>query len=1039
MDLPQYLIDQVRSGQVVLFAGAGASKGATLPDGREPPSGQELADAIALKFLGSDHAGLPLQVITELAINESSLAEVQDFVASTLRGLQPSRFHLTLPTFRWRGIATTNFDTVIETAYEFQTDRAQNLVPFLSNEDRIDEKVRSVDAVVLLKLHGCITRTHDPDLPLILTFDQYVTHKTGRERLFNTLIEWAYENPVVFVGYNMRDSDIREILHVLSELKENRPRHYLVVPEVREVERRYWEMRRVTVLEGTFETFLRALESSIPMHTRRLAAVAKTVHPVESRLATADVSLTDTARAFLDYDVDYVPGPLPGASVTPQAFYRGYNPGWAAIEQGLDVRRELVETILLDVLLADEGERPAPTEFCVIKAEAGAGKSVCLRRVAWEAAKDYEKLCLFLRPYGRLSYEPVAELALLTKERVFLFVDDAADRVVEIEDLLTKARRDSLRLTVLSAERVNEWNMTCERIKDYVTSMYTLPYLNEREIGDLVDLLTKHRSLGHLNGMPREAQVRAFKERAGRQLLVALHEATQGKPFEEILVDEYNEIRPQRAQNIYLSICILNRLGVPVRAGIISRVYGVPFEAFRTQFFEPLEHVVYTGYDPVTKDYHYTARHPEIAQIVFERILSSPADRFDHYIRLLAALNAAYTTDRQALRQLVRGRTLLELFPDHSAVVEIFRVACSVAGNDPYLYHQMGIYEMNRPNGNLRKAQEYLSKAHEMSPSDKTIVHSLAELARRRAEASETPGERERWRKEAERLVATLLASRHGAYGYHTLIRVALDRLREALSADSVTDREIDTLIQDTERYLTRALQAFPDDEFLLASEAELARILKDDERAFMALKKAFDANRRSPFIASRLAKAYVDRGGLEEAVHVLSSAVEANRGEKRLHYELAMLLLRWSPDDVDSVLYHLRRAFSPGDGNYVAQFWYATLLFITGERDKVKEAKDIFRSLRRSPMGLDVRNRVRHVLREGSAPKRFTGTIVGLESSYGFIERHVHGDRLFVHSANVDNQVWRELRVADSVGFALGFTFGGPTCIEVQKISTAT
>ena len=57
-----------------------------------------------------------------------------------------------------------------------------------------------------------------------------------------------------------------------------------------------------------------------------------------------------------------------------------------------------------------------------------------------------------------------------------------------------------------------------------------------------------------------DERVKAFKKRAERQLLVALHEATLGKPFEDIVFDEFERIEPPTARNIYLNICALHSL-----------------------------------------------------------------------------------------------------------------------------------------------------------------------------------------------------------------------------------------------------------------------------------------------------------------------------------------------------------------------------------------------------------------------------------------------------------------------------------------------
>ena len=83
---------------------------------------------------------------------------------------------------------------------------------------------------------------------------------------------------------------------------------------------------------------------------------------------------------------------------------------------------------------------------------------------------------------------------------------------------------------------------------------------------------------------------------------MALHEATLGIPFETILVDEFNHITPFEAQRLYQTVCVLNRLNVPVRAGLVARVHGIPFEEFKSRFFAPLEHVVFAQRDEITRD-----------------------------------------------------------------------------------------------------------------------------------------------------------------------------------------------------------------------------------------------------------------------------------------------------------------------------------------------------------------------------------------------------------------------------------------------------
>ena len=128
-------------------------------------------------------------------------------------------------------------------------------------------------------------------------------------------------------------------------------------------------------------------------------------------------------------------------------------------------------------------------------------------------------------------------------------------------------------------------------------------------------------SLGYLKSLPHEKQVEQLSKRAGRELLVALHEATLGKPFSEIILDEYNSIPSLQARSLYITVSMLHRLGVGVRAGLISRVHGISFSAFKEKLFEPLEYIVFAKkHDPIS-DYLYQTRHPHIADMVFEEVL----------------------------------------------------------------------------------------------------------------------------------------------------------------------------------------------------------------------------------------------------------------------------------------------------------------------------------------------------------------------------------------------------------------------------------
>src|SRR5206468_2466952 len=95
---------------------------------------------------------------------------------------------------------------------------------------------------------------------------------------------------------------------------------------------------------------------------------------------------------FLSVDVDYVKSVVKTQSLTPSEFYKGYSSEWSAIEQQLDVHREMADTILVNHFLPDEYDQSREVNWVLIKGHAGAGKSILMSHVAWDAAKEYDCL-----------------------------------------------------------------------------------------------------------------------------------------------------------------------------------------------------------------------------------------------------------------------------------------------------------------------------------------------------------------------------------------------------------------------------------------------------------------------------------------------------------------------------------------------------------------------------------------------------------------------------------------------------------------------
>lgn len=1025
MDIPAPLKTAIEEGNVVLMLGAGASLGAKDSKGNSPPTASQLASILAHRFLSPDHANYPLTQVGDFAASEGGLFQVQDFLADLFKPFEPSPAHKLLPSFRWRAIVTTNYDCLVEDAYRQANTPAQKIAPLLRNTDHLDRVMHDPGLVPLIKLHGCITNTHELDCPLVLSTDTYANYAMGKDRLFRQFMELASERPILYLGYGLQDQNIRSLLEVVSREQRSRPRSFLVTPSIDDIAQRFWSNKQITALAGTFSETIEALDNAVGKTFRGLRKTTpKGALAISSRFAVPGASLSETAEHSLTFDLDFVQPANPYKQCDPVKFYSGNSHTWAPIIQELDVRRKLHDTLILDYVL---DESTTDSELIVIKGHAGAGKSVFLRRLAWEAARDFNKLCLFAQPDAELSSAAIGEIITLCKERVFLFVDDLLIQRTEIERLLENLGTLRKSLTIVGGARTNEWNSTSPAFQSLATKDYPLPYLNDKEIDKLVDLLEQHNALRALEKLSKEERRERLKERAGRQILVALHEATSGKTFTDILHDEFHRLTPDIAKKLYLSICMLNQFNVPVRAGIIARRFGITFEDFKTKLFKPLEDVVITVEKRGVDDYCYTARHPHVAEIVVRNELRSMSDLFNEFVASLSELNLGYSSDQRAFQRMTQAKLLAELFSDQQLVFKVFEKAEELAGPDePFLMQQMALFEMNRDNGNLTKATALLEKAIELRRNSRILKHSLAELYLRKAEAAKTDLERKHFWSLAERICRDMKRDTTDSYPYCTLVKTGIQRLRAIESDDdALKNDDVGTLIKQVEQELKDGLQRFLNDSFLLAQEAALAKLLSEWDRVFKSLQQSFSKNHSNSYVALQLAAVYEEKGDLANAQAVLKDAIDAQKMNARLHHIYGKFLLRHKIGTPDELLYHFKHAYTPGDTSHDAQLLHARQLFVSGEFD---ESRQLFKTLSRARIPI-------HVKRQHSYPLdgEFEGVVSRQEAWYCQFKRDRDGGIVQFDFDDAQGVEWRDLVQFTRVSFKIAFTMFGPEAFDVK------
>ena len=174
-------------------------------EGERPPSADQLRQLLGQKFFGQPMDGYDLTFLSEMAIQAHGQALVFEYIKEILTLFPPSPAHFLIPMFRWRALATTNYDTLIDDAYSRTTDRLQTIIPFVKDSEPVEERIQRADnPLQYLKLHGCLNHLHDHDIPLILSHEHYSKYDTHRKNLYSRLSTWAHESTYLVLWVQTR-------------------------------------------------------------------------------------------------------------------------------------------------------------------------------------------------------------------------------------------------------------------------------------------------------------------------------------------------------------------------------------------------------------------------------------------------------------------------------------------------------------------------------------------------------------------------------------------------------------------------------------------------------------------------------------------------------------------------------------------------------------------------------------------------------------------------------------------------------------------
>ncbi len=1012
------LSDLIARGQCVLFLGAGVSTDSGAPTGRQ------LADEMSAEFLLADPGTYPFEEVADLVISSVGRKVLNDWLANRFNNLKPAGALLTIPKFRWRSIYTVNFDTLLERAYDSTSSRLQALRPFYSDKDPLG--TLGADEVALYKLHGCLSRANSEDGRLILTQEDLASVQDRRRRLFNRLLDEMSDFTVFYAGFKREDPDFTRVLLEVGRSVEDLadlPRSYALAPGFNDFDRQRWERKRVTLIGESASAFFGRLDSEISIELRKTGPGTPT-DPKHQKLRARKPKLTGDVLAAMGSNFEIVDEDVCASQPNTDEFFIGAPPNWGLIASRADARRDIEDEMLESIIVDAELDRKG-VQFVLIHSEAGTGKSTILRRIAMELALEWNHLVVALKPYGAPELVDLERLARLAGERVYLVVDEATSVARELIELLRGARIAQVKLTVVAAARTNEWRESQEDDLVLGAEEFELGPLSAGEINRVLETLSDHHKLGLLAGANKEAQVEAFQSRADKQLLVALREATEGKKFDEIVVDEFDRIPSIDAQRAYLLIAALHRLGILTRAGLLHRALKIPLTELGQKVFGPATKVIIPRDVAGDNEPYYSTRHMLIASIVYDRKVPSERRSLEYYSDVIRNLDLGYASDSDAYRKLTRSqnRELLRDFKDSANQRELMRQLIKVDPTDAYTYQHAAMMELDQRD--LAAAARYLGRANQLRPGDPAIrdTEGLLALASASAEKDEMVAN-EKFGRAEEIFTRNIQRAREEPYGYRHLAQTyaqwaELYRSNQEKSLHYI-GLAYETLLKGIDR--SRSLS------MLLQYLAQLEQRFGNADQARHAFSRAL---REKPTdITTRMMAARLEEreGKPEAALQLLEDGLSFSADSPELHSRIAILMATVQFDRHAAITAHFEAALLGAIRNYTPRLAYGAYLF--GAK-KYADAQRQFAALEELVVPGSERLEIRHY-KFGPTSKPYEGRVRRISTGWSSVEIDQGATEVYFAYRQLPVPLAEKLKAGSLVTFGIGFNLKGAVALDL-------
>ncbi|POQ03658.1 SIR2 family NAD-dependent protein deacylase [Pseudomonas syringae] len=636
------LARRIKPETTVLFFGAGSS----IPSGA--PSVKKLIERLSDRYqIEAD--GYSLSELASLIEQKFGRKQLIKSLRELFEKLAPTGSLLNLPLYRWKNIYTTNYDNLIEQAYQR---RERDLSVYSSNFDFSTQRVP--ESTKLFKLHGTIEKDEADGVHsrIIISENDYDLTMEYREYLYDSLKMDVSGADLVIIGYSLADAHIKEMISKALDInaKSHNPATVNLVLFTEDENRAVLHERRgVKVSFGSLDDFFIEVQKN---------AVAE---PATDWVSNDPIDSFPVLRPVTK-DVAHE---IRSTSKDASAMFNGWPASYADIAANLTFRRSLSSSVSKELELADR-------LAVVLLGASGTGKSTLAKQVLYTKSQTATYVWEHKPEHTLMpsAWRAVAGYLNGRGESGILFIDDAHNHVGDISallDLLVADSSFSLKLVLASSRNLwhprvktpNFFKFGCEKV---------LKPLDPAEIEDLLTLVDTNQDLKPLventfSGFSRAERKRRLTVKFESDTFVCLKNIFASEKFDDIVLREFASL-PEEYQEIYRLVAAMESSGINVHRQLVMRLLGIPAYQVMASLANLID--IIHEYTISEKDgtYGWKGRHPVITDIIAQYKMPDVSEYISLFDRVIDNIIPTYDIEIRTILQLCGFEKGIGRIPD---------------------------------------------------------------------------------------------------------------------------------------------------------------------------------------------------------------------------------------------------------------------------------------------------------------------------------------------------------------------------------------